>query len=518
MAPRPELQRARQPQPGSDWRSTPSRAFQRSGGWPADPGAFDAVAGGDAAGRIAYLSSLGRIAGNAATADLVRSRPVDVQREPRTDGGASTGAGGDGGADAAEYILRNARFTKEPRLQEIAKGASPLSKSDKPSAVKPVQTALLDVGYSLLRYKDDGKFGSETAIAIDQFRTDSKISDGEGMNAAALKVLDNRSQAPGKIEQHYLDYARLFDDGKLDVTLALGYDESGSHEQELPAARKWFEAHKMQLTAGGQPLKPADASAGEAGTKPKDAKADPVSVPETWTGKWTVTYPDATGARITREITVAVTLVPPGTGAKAAFAKGLNESELTLYSGHARRGIGPDFDKDTSPYENFVIGVNSALHKAGRLVQPDAVARSHYVIGKKNDLEELKIENKWDAEKYRVWFFAACSSIAYVDELRGGLLPDKMDRHNLDIFGTTQSIPIAAGLTPVFSNLEGILAAETMEQIVDRMQRSSLDAFRLKVEESDLSDKQKAAAIKTYSGQMFMREGAGDNQVAPPLP
>ena len=140
------------------------------------------------------------------------------------------------------------------------------------------------------------------------------------------------------------------------------------------------------------------------------------------------------------------------------------------------------------------------------------------MISKKNDLEAMKDANAWDPEKYRVWFFAACSSIAYVDELRGGLLPEKMDRHNLDIFGTTQSIPIAAGLTPVFSNLEGILAAETMEQIVERMQKSSLEAFRKKLEASSLGEAMKAAAIKEYSGQMFMREGAGDNPVAPATP
>ncbi|HUG30420.1 MAG TPA: hypothetical protein VMQ65_07920, partial [Candidatus Limnocylindria bacterium] len=371
-----------------------------------------------------------------------------------------------------------------------------------------------------LRYKDDGDYGPETRGAIEQFRADSTITDGEGFNASAMKALDKRAPAPGQLEQHHLDYGRLFADDKLDVTLALGYDEGGSHERELPMARAWFEQHKMTLTAGGAAAKPKVAGGTDGGgdaDKDKD-KEETLSVPETWTGKQSVTYPDATGKRVTKDITLSITLIPPGTGAKAAFAKGLNESELTLYSGHARRGIGPDFDKDKSAHENFVIGVNSALHKAGRLVGPNAVARSHYVIGKKNDLEQMKADEAWKTDTYRIWFFAACSSIAYVDELRGGLLPEKMDRHNLDIFGTTQSIPIAAGLTPVFSNLEGILAAETMEQIVERMQRSSLAAFRQKVDESDLSDKRKADARKLYPGDWFTREGAGDNPVASGTP
>ena len=485
--------------------------------WPSDPRALHTAVGGDAATRIAVLANLGRTAGNAAAAQLVRSGSRQVQREPPTATAKPAGAGADATAAVADYILSNVRFTGVPRLQEIAKGGPSLSNKDKKTVVKPLQTALLDVGYTLLRYKDDGDFGSETKTAIEQFRADSKIADGEGFNASAMKALDKRAPAPGKLEQHYLDYGRLFADGKLDVTLALGYDEGGSHERELPMARAWFEQHRMTLAAGGAATKPKapDVAGGAAADKDKDKT---LSVPETWTGKQSVTYPDATGKRVTKNITLSVTLIPPGTGAKAAFAKGLNESELTLYSGHARRGIGPDFDADKSAYENFVIGVNSALHKAGRVVGPNKVAQSHYVIGKKNDLEALKVANAWDAEKYRVWFFAACSSIAYVDELRGGLLPDKMDRHNLDIFGTTQSIPIAAGLTPVLSNLEGILAAETMEQIVERMQRSSFEAFRRKVEESDLSDKVKKEALKAYPGDWFMREGAADNQVAPGTP
>jgi hypothetical protein len=497
--------------------STLGRPIQRDPGTPAvRPGVMRLATAGDGGARRALFAGVARTAGNAAAAQLAGSRPTGVQRDAPEATPAAGQTAGPGAADAAaKYVLTNARFTGQPRLQQIAEGGPPLSKTDPKAVVKPAQTALLDIGYTLLRYKDDGKFGGETSTAIEQFRADSGISEGDGLDAAAIKVLDKRAPAPGKLEQHYLDYGRLFADNRLDVTLALGYDEGGSHVQDLEEARKWLGEHKLAIVSGGEA--PKAPGVGEAvGDAAK--KKDPISVPEKWEGKWKVTYPDATGTRISKEITLSITLVPPGTGAKASFAKGLNESELTLYSGHARRGIGPDFDADKSPYENFVIGVNSALHKAGRLVSPTAVEQSHYVVGKKNDLEEMKAADKWDKDKYRVWFFAACSSIAYVDELRGGLLPEKMDRHNLDIFGTIHTIPIAAGLTPVFSNLEGILAAETMEQIVDRMQRSSLEAFRKRLDETKLSDERKAAAMKEYSGQMFMREGAGDNPVAPQAP
>ena len=385
--------------------------------------------------------------------------------------------------------------------------------------MKPVQTALLDLGYTLLRYKDDGSFGGETTQAISQFRADRGVTAGDGMDAAALERLDQLAPAPGKQEEHYLDYSRLFADGKLDVTLAIGYDEGQSQYKDLDSAREWLGKLRLTKTSPVAAPKPAP-GAGEpdvitGASKVEDANADArkgISTPEVWSGKRQVTYPDAAGTRVTREITVTITLVPPGTGAKASFEKGLNDSEVTLYSGHARRGIGPDFDADKSPYENFVVGVGSALHKAGRVKAAGAVAESHYVIDKKNDLETMKAN--WDAEKYRVWFFNACSSIAYIDELRGGLLPEKMDRHLLDLFGTNQAVPIASGLTPIFENLEGILAGQTMEEIVRRMQRTTLEALKAALDKAGYSDKDKARVLKEYSGDMFLREGAGDNAVA----
>ena len=479
---------------------------------PGDLAATMAVADGDAGGRIAVMRTINETAGNRAAGRVAEAARRSVQREDDDNPYAET-----------TVALANGRFAGNKHLAEIANGGAALSKSDPSTAVKPVQTALLDLGYSLLRYKDDGSFGDETAQAIAQFRADRGVTDGDGMNAAALRRLDALAPAPGKQEQHYLDYDRLYGDGKLDVTLAIGYDEGESHFADLDRARAWMAANTLARVpvappapAPGAPdvISGADVPAGDsAGTDPNRDVHRGFSTPETYTGKRSVTYPDKTGARVTKDITITVTLVPPGIGGKANFTKGITESELVFYNGHARRGIGPDFDADKSPYENFVIGVGSALHESGRVQAAGAVAESHYVINKKNDLEAMK--GQWDPEKYRVWFFNACSSIAYFDELRGGLLPDKMDRHNLDLFGTTQSVPIAAGLAPVLANLEGILAADTMEGIVARMQAATIAAFRKALSDAGYSDDKINAALASYKGDMFLREGAGDNQVAP---
>jgi peptidoglycan hydrolase-like protein with peptidoglycan-binding domain len=514
MSPRPARPEGRRSGPVAPRPAVPgvSRTATPAGG--ATRGLADVVtlADGDAAGRITVMRDINETAGNRAATSVADAARRQVQRDdaPPKDGQDPT---------PAAYTLTNARFAGQKRLQEIANGGAALAKGDPAAAVKPVQTALLDLGYSLLRYKDDGRFGDETSQAIAQFRTDRGVTDGEGMDANAMRRLDGLAPAPGKEEQHNLDYSRLFADGKLDVTLAIGYDEDQTHFKDLDSARAWMARMNLAKSSPEAPPPPAppagvDVVSGASPQAPDEnaATRQGLSVPEVYTGKRIVTYPDADNKRVTKEISITITLVPPGKGGKANFVAGLKDSELMFYSGHARRGIGPDFDADKSPYENFVIGVGSALHKAGRVQAAGAVAEHHYVIDKKNDLEAM--QGQWDPEKYRVWFFNACSSIAYFDELRGGLLPDKMDRHNLDLFGTTQEVPIAAGLAPVFENLEGILNGETMEAIVARMQTATIAALRKVMEDRGISERRQKQILAEYKGQMFLREGAGDNQVA----
>jgi len=473
----------------------------------------------DTGSRVDVMREVNATAGNAAAARLALATRPGVQRDDTSGGNEEDDA--PFATRERPFELSNGRFTPHKRLVDIADGGDPLGKGDPSAAVKAVQTALLDTGYSLLRYKDDGSFGDETTQAITQFRVDNGLGAEGGLDRDALRALDAAAPAAGTQQEHYLDYTRLFADGKLEVTLAIGYDEEQSHFADLDSARAWMTAQKLKKdsppaaepkpSAPGGPdvITGADAKAPDT----NEATRKGLSVPETWKGNRTVTYPNATGNRVTRDIAVSITLVPPGSGAKAAYANGLNDSEVTLYSGHARRGIGPDFDKDKSPYENFVIGVGSALHKSGRVKAAGAVAESHYVIEKKNDLEGMKAS--WNPEKYRVWMFNACTSIAYFDELRGGLLPEKMDTHNLDLFGTNQEVPIAAGLAPIFANLDGILNAATMEQIVRNMQTATLAALRAALDKAGYNEQRKAAVMAHYPSVMYERDGAGDNQVAP---
>jgi hypothetical protein len=313
------------------------------------------------------------------------------------------------------------------------------------------------------------------------------MGDGE-LTARALGELDSTAPPPGEQEEHYFDYERLFADGYLDVTVAVGFDENGSQTDQLKEVHDWLAERGFE------------------------ARAAVPGQPEQFRLRRDVTYPTRDGNRLTREVVVRFNLISPGPGAARQYGQALADSEITIYDGHARRGIGPDFDADSSPAENFVIGIASALHAAGRAIEPSAVEQHHYVVDRKNDLERMTQSGQFDKEQYRIWFFNACTTLAYFDELRGGILPGNMNRQNLDLVGTQTPMPLVSEMPATLAMLDGILAADTMESIVRSMTRAAIAVIE-KIPESQLSGKQRQEVMDWARGAV-MKEGSGDNPVA----
>ena len=453
----------------------------------------------DGAARQQHAFRVQRTAGNRAMSQVARRV---VQRDdsldlapnpyPKTEkgGGAVRELAGNPYALENEPVtLSNPRFTGEPRLEKIAKGGPPLSARDDGRTVKAVQQALIDLGFALVRHEKDGEYGAETQTAIKLFR-DRRSIPGEQLSARALGELDRTAPKPGAREEHYFDYERLFDDGYMDVSLAVGFDENGAHLKMLDEARAWLADRGFKAMA------------------PEPGK------PQQYRLRRDITYPTKSGDRTTREVIIRLDLIPPGTGAKDQYAKALSDSEVAIYSGHARRGIGPDFDEDKSAKENFVLGVNSALHAAGRVIPTSKVEQSHYVIDKRNDLEQMAKSGAFDKEKYRIWLFEACTTIAYFDELRGGLLPDGMDRKNLDLIGTRVPALLVNVMASSLAMLDGVIAAKTIEQVTDSMDRAGEQIIKAL---PGWSDADRRALLKEMK-RVNVQEGAGDNPIAPRSP
>ena len=452
----------------------------------------------DRSARERWAIGVQRTAGNAALRDLVartvqRDGVDDIPPNPYVietpGGGARTDIPANPYVDEnAPVTLSNARFSGQARLLQIAGGGVALSSADNGPAMRAVQQALIALGFEMVRHGQDGRFGDETREAIGLFRSRRGLT-GDQLTARALGELDQSAPPPGEQEEHSFDYERLFEDGYLDITLAVGYDESGTHTDQLNAAHAW-------LTDRG--FTRVEAAAGQ---------------PEQFRLRRDVTYPTRAGNRLTREVVVRVSVIGPGAGAARQYGRALADSEITIYDGHARRGIGPDFDADRSPAENFVIGVGSALHAAGRAVAPSAVEQSHYVVNKVNDLEQMTRNGEFDRERYRIWFFNACTTLAYFDELRGGILPAGMDRGNLDLMGTQHPMPLMSEMPATLAMLDGILAAATMEQVAASMMRAGEAVIRA-IPNSQITARDRRELL-TGMPDMIIHEGAGDNPVAP---
>jgi hypothetical protein len=171
--------------------------------------------------------------------------------------------------------------------------------------------------------------------------------------------------------------------------------------------------------------------------------------------------------------------------------------------GHARYGSGPDFDAKASPLENFRIGIDRALSEAGRPTRTEIARRHHVALDEEHDLREMVSSGDFDPERYRVLFFHACTSLAYLDEIReqiGG--PE-----NVDVVATRRSALFspyedAVGVPEAQRFLEGILAAESMESIL-----AALDEIQRRLHTED---------GRTFPrGGLYSSSGMGDNPRAP---
>ncbi|MEK6337406.1 MAG: DUF4157 domain-containing protein [Acidobacteriota bacterium] len=333
------------------------------------------------------------------------SRKCDV--DPALDYYAKTAAGKKVAFDPWLEKMRKVAGTANKALYDDAKAEGKIGGSF---------VVLVCKGQELLNILEDGKIGGITAAAFDQFSTGGKKG---------------------------IDYSRLFTDRKLEVGIAIG-DEFKSE----------FDAIVTLLEAAGSKLKGYSSVAGVGSKVIKFTKDFPVQG-------------DNTAKPI--PIDLEFNIIHAGSATpKKTYAEFLSTKELVIYSGHARYGTGPDFDDKKTVKENFIIGVNSALHKAGKLTSGYDAHMNKILDGYANDLEAMSKAGKIDPDKYQVWFFNACSSINYLDEVRKGLVTDKggktKSKANLRFVGTTESI-----YSDALKIVDSILNMKTIEQIINIM-------------------------------------------------
>src|SRR5215218_2644097 len=122
---------------------------------------------------------------------------------------------------ASPTAQQKAQAFVDPALRDVASGKKELAKNAKGTDVGKMQEALQTAGYKLPKYGADGKFGDETVKALKKFQTDHCLKDSGRLDKQTMEQL---SIASTKFPQ----YDKLFADGKLNTTIAVGYDEKGT--------------------------------------------------------------------------------------------------------------------------------------------------------------------------------------------------------------------------------------------------------------------------------------------------
>ncbi|GAA6184697.1 DUF4157 domain-containing protein [Aliiglaciecola sp. NS0011-25] len=395
-------------------------------------------------------------------------------------------------------VLNNPRFANDPQLTKIANGQIEALSSQQNGihgAVSKVQRALDDMGFDLPLHRVDGSYGDETRLAISQFRSRYLSDDLDKCDKDAIILLDQVAPAVDQRHEHVFDYSRLLADSRLDVTVAFGHagvntsfvdidnkrKDSGEDSGTASARifRDWLTARGFALALLG------------------------INSDEFWALRTPIRFPKSDGSFETRDIRVWVHLIEPGVGAASAFGAGLSSSEITLYNGHARYGSGPDFDEKASPLENFRIGIDAAMAAAGRGTRYQEAKKHGVEMDTEHDLKEMVASDQFDPDKYRVLFFQACTSMAYLDEVRSEI----GNTENTDVIGSrvpTYFTTDAAKVNPheIIDMLSGILEGKTVENILDAIEK-----------------RQEVFYANTKGGipskGIYSTSGIGDNEIVP---
>ena len=335
---------------------------------------------------------------------------------------------------AAPTAQQKAGAFIDPALRDVASGKTELAKGAKGEPTQKMQEALQTAGYKLPKYGADGKFGDETAGALKKFQKDHCLKDTGRLDKQTMEQL-------GIASTKYPEYDKLFADGKLNTTIAVGYDEKKPDGTDGSDKKATKEVISGLTTRGYTQLDPDKAATDKsmadrfkaAGIDPATAKADKAQY-------FTKTF-QHNGKDVTSVVKVITADTPQ---AKEQFAKAMGGSELVIYSGHGRYGSGPDFDGINSPKGNYVIG---KPYEAG-----------HVALNKgPTDLQKTAM-----TKDYQLMLFDGCTTNHYLDDLRKA--PGK-DSKNLDLVVSTDLLPWSTASRDVLGMLDGVEKGASINEI-----------------------------------------------------
>ncbi len=293
--------------------------------------------------------------------------------------------------------------------------------------------AAIREGYQLLRragidlppLTDEGKMTPETTDALKKFQTDNKLEVTGTFDAKSLAAL-KKAKPPAGV--NYPEYGKMFKDGVLSTTIAVGYDETG-----------WDLRVKKDVVSGliKRGFTRLDVSKAS-DSDLKNRGLDPKTIDKN--ACYYVRSFEADG----KQVQALVKLVDRGAPTpKQQLASSMGQDDLVIYAGHARYGSGPDFDPADSPAQNFVIGA--------------PFEQGHVTIGT-NDLKKTKL-----SDNYQLMMFSGCSTRHYLNELRS--IPKNKTAENLDLMVSNHPLLWSSMTSNTFTLLDGVMGRQSTQGI-----------------------------------------------------
>lgn len=308
-----------------------------------------------------------------------------------------------------------------------------LARGAKGPEVKAAQEKLIRAGYDLPKHGADSDFGGETEAAVKQFQGDRKppLPATGVLDDTTMKALDAAPavvrQAPVKGVQ-YPEYNQMFKDGVMQTTMAVGFDEDGN---DLSARRTVLEGLQQR---GFDKLDVANLTDAQL----KDRGFDPATIDRA------ATYYTKEFQHEGKPVKALVRLVDRDSpDAKEQFSQGMKNDDLILYSGHGRRGSGPDFDADQSAAGNYVMG--------------KPYEEGHYALGENDVKKPGAMSNN-----YQMMMFAGCTTNLYIDDMRKAR---NKSAGNLDIVASQRLLYWGDVEQSTLAMLDGVMGGKSIQDI-----------------------------------------------------
>jgi putative peptidoglycan binding protein len=381
-----------------------------------------------------------------------------------------------------------ARFAGDRLLGRVYAGTATLHRGlEACEGTRRVQQALLDLGALSPDHPANGAYDEDTRAAVMRFQREAGLVVDGLVGQETLSALASSAPSPGHRLERSAEYDRLYADGRLDVTIAVGFSEDGTHEDE---ARQILSGLRDQ---GFHVLNPGRMSVDErarCGLTPD--RYDPNA------RYFARTFRDP---RTHQDVTAVVRFITPGNDgarARASFEQALQQDEVVMYNGHARYGTGPDFDDIGSGRGNFVIDPHgNRSHET-----PPTGLRSS-IRGRGSDLEQLSRR-----PDYQLLIFDACNTEEYLHNLRDPSVFSGRSMVNTDII-TTAHESIRPFASPAVRFLQGLTCRESNNSMIAgqvEIERAQIRAWGSNPD--DLRD-----AGHTFVESGFL--GNADNRVVP---